>query len=241
MTDVGGDQQVQEEVLEGLAEAVNHRKWFSSMAFPYLGDDPIEIGSGFGDYALEWAPRVRRFTCTEAEPNRLAELKERMSIEAPNVEVRQLILPTDEVGEYTGLVTYNVLEHIEDHVGALRSMARLLKPGAAMVVVVPAFMIAMSKVDIATGHVRRYTKKTMRQAVEAAGLRVEVLKYANILGFFGYFVSAKLLGQAPKPGPMVRIYDRFVLPITRWWESIFGAPFGQSVVCVIRVPEDYKR
>ncbi|GIG60708.1 hypothetical protein Lfu02_50800 [Longispora fulva] len=237
MTDLGGDQQVQEEVLEGLAEAVNHRKWFSSMAFPYLGDDPIEVGSGFGDYALEWAPRVRRFTCTEAEPTRLRELAERMAVEAPNVEVRQLLLPTDEIGHHTGLVTYNVLEHIEDHVGALRSMSGLLQPGSAIVVVVPAFMIAMSKVDIATGHVRRYTKKTMRAAMLEAGLEIEVLKYANILGFFGYFVSAKLLGQAPKPGPVVRIYDKFVLPVTRAWESVFGAPFGQSVICVARTPK----
>ncbi|WP_018351053.1 class I SAM-dependent methyltransferase [Longispora albida] len=236
MTDLGGDQQVQEEVLEGLAEAVNHRKWFSSMAFPYLGDDPIEIGSGFGDYALEWAPRVRRFTCTEAEPHRLDELRARMAEEAANVEVRHMLLPSEETASHTGLVTYNVLEHIEDHVGALRSMSRLVLPGSALVIVVPAFMIAMSRVDIATGHVRRYTKKTMREAVLAAGLEIEVLRYANILGFFGYFVSAKLLGQAPRPGRIVRIYDRFVLPATRWWEGIFGAPFGQSVVCVARTP-----
>jgi hypothetical protein len=231
---IRGDQQEQEEVLEGLAEAVNHRKWFAQIANPYLGEDPIEVGSGLGDYALEWAPRVGRFTCTEAEPGRLVTLKARMDEAAPNVEVRQLLLPCEEVGAYTGLVSYNVLEHIEDHVGALRSMANLIRPGAAMVLIVPAFPIAMGKVDIATGHVRRYTKKTMRAALTEAGLEVEQLYYANMLGFVGYFISAKLFGLAPKPGPMITFYDSLVLPVTRWIERHFTAPFGQSVVAIAR-------
>src|SRR5262245_43917562 len=139
MTKLRGDQQEQEEVLEGLAEAVNHRKWFADIARPYLGDHPIEVGSGLGDYALEWAPTVSQLTCTEAEPARLVSLKDRMMAEAPNVEVRELLLPCEESAQHTGLVSYNVLEHIEDHVGALRSMAQLIRPGAAMVLIVPAF------------------------------------------------------------------------------------------------------
>jgi len=236
MGELRGDQQEQEEVLEGLAEAVNHRKWFADIANPYLGDNPIEVGSGLGDYALEWAPRVHAFTCTEAEPGRLVALKERMAAEASNVEVRHLLLPSEESADHTGLVSYNVLEHIEDHVGALRSMAKLIRPGAAMVLIVPAFPIAMSKVDIATGHVRRYTKKTMRAALSEAGLEIEKLYYANMSGFIGYFISAKLFGLAPRPGPMIAFYDSLVLPFTRWLERFVKAPFGQSVVAVARRP-----
>ncbi len=57
MAEITGDQRVQSEVLEGLATAVNHRHWFAELALPYLGSNPIEIGSGLGDYALEWAVR----------------------------------------------------------------------------------------------------------------------------------------------------------------------------------------
>ena len=66
MADITGDQRIQSEVLEGLATAVNHRRWFVELALPYLGDNPIEIGSGLGDYALEWAEHLPRFTATEA-------------------------------------------------------------------------------------------------------------------------------------------------------------------------------
>ena len=129
MADITGDQRIQSEVLEGLATAVNHRRWFVELALPYLGDNPIEIGSGLGDYALEWAEHLPRFTATEADPDRLVLLKERMA-DHPNIDVRQMLLPSpDANGEYSAAVSYNVLEHIEDHVGALRSMADAGPPG----------------------------------------------------------------------------------------------------------------
>ncbi|HEU0238960.1 MAG TPA: class I SAM-dependent methyltransferase [Micromonosporaceae bacterium] len=235
MAEIAGDQQVQSEVLEGLATAVNHRRWFVELAMPYLGDDPIEIGSGLGDYALEWADRIPRFTATEADPERLVRLKERM-VDHPGVAVREILLPTEERGHYSSAVSYNVLEHIEDHVGALRSISRLVRPGGAVVLIVPAFMFAMSPIDVATGHVRRYTRKTMHAALTDAGLRVERLHYANALGLIGYYAATSIFKLTPKEGGMVKIYDRVVLPLTKMAESVVKPPFGQSVFAVARVP-----
>jgi ubiquinone/menaquinone biosynthesis C-methylase UbiE len=236
MSEITGDQQVQAEVLEGLATAVNHRRWFVELALDYLGDDPIEIGSGLGDYALEWAPYFTRFTATEADADRLLLLKDRLTGH-PNLEVRQMLLPTDETNTYTGAVSYNVLEHIEDHVGALGSMSRLVRPGGAIVLIVPAFPFAMSPVDVATGHVRRYTKRSMAEALHAAGLRIERLHYANALGLLGYYMATSVFRLMPKEGPMVKFYDRFVLPVTKGAEQLVRPPFGQSVFAVARVPE----
>ncbi len=235
MAEIAGDQQVQSEVLEGLATAVNHRRWFVELAVPYLGDDPIEIGSGLGDYAIEWADRIPRLTATEADPERLVKLKERM-VDHPGVSVREMLLPSEDTGHYSAAVSYNVLEHIDDHVGALRSIARLVRPGGAIVLIVPAFMFAMSPVDIATGHVRRYTKKTMRAALTEAGLEVERVHYANALGLIGYYVATSVFKLTPKEGAMVKVYDRLVLPATKAAESIVRPPFGQSVFAVARVP-----
>ncbi|GIG89257.1 hypothetical protein Pen02_41930 [Plantactinospora endophytica] len=222
-------------MLEGLATAVNHRRWFVELALPYLGNNPIEIGSGLGDYAIEWAPFLERFTATEADPDRLVALKERLAGE-PSIEVRQMLLPSNEQGDYSAAVSYNVLEHIEDHVGALRSMRDLVRPGGAIVLIVPAFQFAMSPADIATGHVRRYTKKTMRAALEEAGLEVETLHYANALGLIGYYMATSVFRLMPKEGPMVKVYDTVVLPVTKAAERVVRPPFGQSVFAVARVP-----
>ena len=236
MTRINGDQRVQSEVLEGLATAVNHRRWFVELAIPFLGDDPVEIGSGLGDYALEWAPHFRRFTATEADPDRLVALKERLAGHG-QVDIRQMLLPTDEVNTYSGAVSYNVLEHIEDHVrgaaehGAAGTARWPDRPDRA------GFPFAMSPVDIATGHVRRYTKKSMRAALTDAGLTIERLHYANALGLIGYYIATSLFRLTPKEGPMVKLYDRLILPVTRTAERVVRPPFGQSVFAVARVPE----
>ncbi|MEU1751972.1 methyltransferase domain-containing protein [Micromonospora matsumotoense] len=235
MAEITGDQRVQSEVLEGLATAVNHRRWFVELAVPHLGDNPIEIGSGLGDYALEWARHVPRFTATEADPDRLILLKERL-VDEPTIEVREMLLPHPGGGDYSAAVSYNVLEHIEDHVGALRSMKDLVRPGGAVIIIVPAFQFAMGPADIATGHVRRYTKKTLGDAMTSAGLRVETMHYANALGLIGYFMATKVFRLMPKEGPMVKVYDTLVLPATKAAEQIVRPPFGQSVFAVARVP-----
>ena len=79
MTQLLGDQVVQAEVLEGLAMARNHRRWFAELAVPYLGEHPIEIGSGLGDYAEEWLRHVPRMTLAEVELDRLFALRERFA------------------------------------------------------------------------------------------------------------------------------------------------------------------
>ncbi|MEV4495020.1 methyltransferase type 12 [Micromonospora arborensis] len=235
MAEITGDQRVQSEVLEGLATAVNHRRWFIELALPYLGDDPIEIGSGLGDYALEWSELVPRFTATEADPDRLVQLKERLA-DRPNIDVRQMLLPHNDRGDYSAAVSYNVLEHIEDHVGALGSMRDLVRPGGNVIIIVPAFQFAMGPADIATGHVRRYTKKTLSAAMTEAGLTVEKIHYANALGLIGYFMATKVFRLMPKEGPMVKVYDTVVLPATKAAEQRVRPPFGQSVFAVARVP-----
>jgi hypothetical protein len=88
-----GDRQVQCDVLVALAECRNHRKWFADFARPYLGDHPIEIGSGLGDYAREWIPLTEHFTVTDADESLVIGLKKEMAGHS-NVDVRQVLLPS---------------------------------------------------------------------------------------------------------------------------------------------------
>jgi ubiquinone/menaquinone biosynthesis C-methylase UbiE len=233
--DLRGDRKTQHEVLVALAECRNHRKWFAKFARPYLGDHPIEIGSGLGDYALEWIPHVDKYTATEADPELFDGLKEQMA-DRPSVIAVQLMLPTPDRADHSCLVSYNVLEHIEEDVAALESMARLVRPGGYIVLVTPAFQFAMSAVDIATGHVRRYTKRTMRKALTDAGLSIVSVRYANSLGLICYYAFTSLLGKQPSSGLTMRFYDRLVVPVMRFFESIVPPPFGQSVIAVAQVP-----
>jgi SAM-dependent methyltransferase len=229
---VEGDTGLQNEILEDLVEAKNYRRWLVDLALPYLGDDPLEVGSGLGHYAADWAAAgVPRWTASEADEGRLEGLRRRFAGD-PVVRVRELAVPIRASAEHSAVVAYNVLEHIPDDVGALKAFAGLLRPGGRVVLVVPAFPSAMSRFDLAIGHQRRYRRASLRRAAEAAGLHVDVLHYVNWIGLFGWYVVVKGLRSQPKAGLLLTAYDRAVVPWLRRLEARTAPPFGQSLFLV---------
>jgi len=233
MSEITGDSDLQSDVLEDLASAVNYRRWLCSLAVPYLGDDPIEIGSGLGHYGAEWAPSCGAFTVSEADHSRLAALRDRFTGDE-RIRVRELAVPIEVNAEHSAVVAYNVLEHIPDEVAALRAFAGLIRPDGAVVLVVPAFPSAMSDFDRAIGHQRRYTKRSLATALTDAGLRIERLHYLNAPGLPIWYGAVKLLKRRPKEGLGLTIYDRALVPVTRRVEKYVRPPFGQSVFAVAR-------
>ena len=221
---------LQHSVLEALEGAENYNAWVASLVSPYLGDDPIEIGSGTGTFAATWLEAgLARLTVSEIDPHLLAALRERF-VSDTRVVVKEVDLLDAFRAEHSCAVALNVLEHIPDDVAALRSAARLVRPGGAVVMFVPAFPVAMSRFDRAIGHYRRYTTKSARDAFVAAGLTVEDCRYVNSPGLVAWTVGMKVLGMRPREGLVLRTWDRAVVPPTRLLESRWRPPFGQSLL-----------
>jgi SAM-dependent methyltransferase len=234
---VSGDSALQSFTLESLTSAVNYHRWLTELVRPHLGDDPLEIGSGLGDYAATWVQEGQpRVTVSDADPSRRAHLERRFA-DDPRVRVQDVDVLHPPQAQYSSLVAINVLEHIADHVAALKSAHRLVRPGGAVIVFVPAFEFAMSRFDRAVGHERRYRLASLRAAAESAGLQVERLHYVNLPGLFAWFLGMRLLRMTPQDGPTVRLWDRAVVPVARAVESRLRPPFGQSVFLVARVPK----
>jgi SAM-dependent methyltransferase len=231
-----GESDLQSFTLESLTTARRYHAWLSGLAVPFLGDDAVELGSGLGDYAQAWLDAgIPRLTLIERDSGRLATLRERFRT---NERVRAVDIDVFDppVANHTCLVGFNVLEHIENDVGALRAAHRLVRPGGAVVMLVPAFPFASGRFDRQVGHVRRYTKRSLRDSYELAGLLVDDLYYLNAPGLLTWFIVVRLLQMTPKDGIGVRLWDRTIVPITRAVEKRIRPPFGQSVVAVGRVP-----
>ncbi len=66
-------------------------------------------------------------------------------------------------------VCLDVIEHLEDDRAALRELRRVLAPGGALLVTVPAYQWLWSGHDEINHHHRRYSRATLQQAAQEAG------------------------------------------------------------------------
>lgn len=134
---------------------------------------------------------------------------------------------------------FDVLEHLEQPVDAVRSLASRLEPNGALVVTVPAYQWLWGPHDEHCHHFRRYTTASLRSHLEQAGLRVEYVSYLNTLllplailqrireRVFGYNVAAM-------PGRSVNEIFFRIWSLERAWIPSRSAPFGLSVIAIAR-------
>ncbi len=66
-------------------------------------------------------------------------------------------------------VSLDVIEHLQDDRAALAELRRVVAPGGALLVTVPAYQGLWSRHDEINHHHRRYSRRTLVQAAESAG------------------------------------------------------------------------
>jgi SAM-dependent methyltransferase len=80
------------------------------------------------------------------------------------------------------LVTaFDVLEHIEDDRGALAEIARVLRPGGALLATVPAYRWMWGPQDEISHHFRRYGRDELVAKIRASGLRPRRITHFNTI------------------------------------------------------------
>jgi trans-aconitate methyltransferase len=77
------------------------------------------------------------------------------------------------------LCAFDILEHLQDDVGALRNWHDALAPGALLVVTVPAYEALWSHHDDVNGHCRRYRASVLKARMQDAGFDVVNVTYFN--------------------------------------------------------------
>jgi SAM-dependent methyltransferase len=85
----------------------------------------------------------------------------------------------DAIGAADLVLLCDVLEHIEDHVAFLHGLVTLMKPGANLLLTVPADPRLWSPHDEVYGHFRRYTRSTLAAVWQGAPVRPRLLAPFN--------------------------------------------------------------
>jgi len=78
-------------------------------------------------------------------------------------------------------VCLDVIEHPQDDRAALRELRRVLAPGGALLVTVPAYQWLWSGHDVINHHHRRYNRRALLAAAQEAGWECEFATYFNSL------------------------------------------------------------
>ena len=139
------------------------------------GERVLDAGCGSGR-TLDELTRYGTAHGVELNPLGLAAARGRgHRVEEARVET----IPFDD-GSFDLVTCLDVIEHTDDDVVALSELRRVTRPGGHLVVSVPAHPRLWSRHDEVNGHRRRYTRRTLRAAAEAAGWRVERLTGFNV-------------------------------------------------------------
>jgi 2-polyprenyl-3-methyl-5-hydroxy-6-metoxy-1,4-benzoquinol methylase len=162
----------------------------------------------------------------------------------------------DEIPDrYEGILLLDVVEHLPDDVGALRSVHRALdRPNAPgfLVLTVPAFPMLWSRYDVVEHHKRRYTKASARAALEECSFEVLRATYFFFPLFFaaGAVKLVRTASNAVRPraepemftelvetrsGPTVKRAMMALLGSERRLLRRVNLPLGTSLLCVARV------
>ncbi|MEU8246007.1 class I SAM-dependent methyltransferase [Nonomuraea sp. NPDC048916] len=106
------------------------------------------------------------------------ELAQGRGLRAIHADARDLPLPD---GWFDLVLAFDVLEHIEEDDRAAGEIVRVLRPGGTALITVPCDMALWSAHDVASGHVRRYTRETLRGLLTGQGLVLDRLWSWNVL------------------------------------------------------------
>ncbi len=224
-----------------LSGASNYNRWIYETLRPHLGRRIVDVGCGLGNITQFFMDRDR-VIAMDAAPAAVSRTRERFRDRANFTALLGDIADGSIAGRIAPerpdtVVCLNVLEHLRDDVSSLVHMREMLVEGGRVRLLVPALRALYVSMDAADGHVRRFQKYTLREAVRASGMRIECLRYFNFLGILGWFVNARILKRTCLPEGQLGWFDRAV-PFLRRIEKGLSPSAGQSLYAVCRKPAD---
>ena len=148
--------------------------------------------------------------------------------------------------QYDLVLMLDVLEHIEDELGALGSLRRLLKPGGHAILTVPALQSLWSVHDVVNQHYRRYDKMGLQRLIEDSGLAVLELRYFFIWPLGLMYLRKLLVGTKQRarksytvivpPAPVNRLFAGISRTEQRLMRLGVHWPLGSSLLAVVERP-----
>ena len=137
----------------------------------------LDAGCGSGRNMVDLG-RYGAVTGVELAPASIDKARARDVGEVVAGSILEMPFPDD---SFDLAVTLDVIEHLQDDLGALRELRRTVAPGGALLVTVPAYQWLWSGHDEINHHHRRYTRRSLQRVAEQAGWQEMRTTYFNSL------------------------------------------------------------
>jgi hypothetical protein len=193
--------------------------------------DLLDVGAGtgvLGEFLARDRPRVR-YNFLEPVESLARGMEERWGA-ARNAARRENLT------QYRILTLLDVIEHVPDDREFCRDLLERAEPSSRIIITVPALPRLWSEWDVALGHYRRYTKRTLAQLLASLHLQTEEVSY-----LFPELLPAALV-RRNRRGPSEAEWPRLPPFVDRALYSL-GVPsvaarklwpFGTSLLAVCR-------
>lgn len=219
-----------------MARAPRYFDWQARLVKPHLGRRVVEVGCGTGNFTGHLL-ESEFVIALDVEPACVAQVRSRFAGQGH----LHTLVASPGAAEFAALARFmpdccvclNVLEHIEDDLSALISMASLLQSRGSIILLIPAFPALYGPIDRNLGHYRRYTRKGVRTLAKRAGLSVRSLSYMNCVGVAAWWANARIFKREAQSAGQIAVFDRWLVPAMSWAEKVIPPPFGQSIFAVL--------
>jgi SAM-dependent methyltransferase len=197
----------------------------------------LEVGCGTG-HNLEMLGRFGRVDGIEVDGAARAIASTRLGHAVLDAPLPDLPGVPDHI--YDLIAILDVIEHVDEDVAGLASLARKLRPGGRILITVPAFPFMWSAHDVVNHHKRRYTRRTLKKLVRDAGLRLELLSWFNSL-LFPLAAASRLAGRVTgkedsddklPPRPVNALFE-WIFGLERYALGRLPFPPGVSLVAIV--------
>jgi len=234
--------------LDSLSHAKNYQKWMYESVQSHLGSRILELGSGIGNLST-WLPTKEILVLSDVESQFIEHLNGVELLKNERTKIIQLDLSkpiADQVSHFQldTIVSFNVMEHIEDDFASLKEQVQILKKSSSkgvkrVVIFAPAFQFAYGELDVVFKHHRRYSIGNLRKHFADIDPTIKVsARYFNLLSILPWIVQGRIMKSkeiTPKQIKLIESIIPFWKSIDQLLTGIMRFPLGQSVICVAEI------
>lgn len=217
--------------LNYFSKAINWKKYFSNLIYPYLGDKVLEVGAGIGSNIPHLnRSKNKKWHCLEPDTEFCKKIEMAFLGDYPNIIIKNGTLSS--INEQFNSILYiDVIEHIKNDKSEIYDATKLLFNNGYLIILVPAHQYLFNEFDSHVGHYRRYNMKKINQLIPC-NIELTSCKYLDSIGLIASIFNKFLLRQSLPTVKQIKFWDNYLVPASKILDQSLNYNIGKSILLI---------